>query len=149
MPCPSSSDRHFPRSADMGSARPDLRYSQYSSLGPSLATPTRLANLLKGTGMETRHKGDRVVWELVQRQQITETLLDYCHFVDRNDPVSLVDRVFCIDGCFELGSRHAVMGRENLARMFAKPLAPFAATSHHLSKVRIRFVGDDVAEFTA
>lgn len=92
---------------------------------------------------------ERLVWELVQRQQITETLLDYTHFVDRNDPESLVDKVFCADGCFELGARHAVIGRENLARMFAKTLAVFTATSHHLSNVRIHFTGDATAESTA
>ena len=92
---------------------------------------------------------DQVLWELVERQRITETLQDYCHFVDRNDPASLVERVFCVDGCFELGSRHVVIGRENLARMFAKTLAVFTATSHHLSNVRIRFTGDDLAHATA
>jgi SnoaL-like domain len=91
---------------------------------------------------------DRVIWELEQRRQITETLMDYCHFVDRNDPAALVDKVFCADGCFELGARHAV-GSENLARMFAKTLAAFTATSHHLSNVRIRFTDDDTAESTA
>jgi hypothetical protein len=92
---------------------------------------------------------ERQLWALVQRQQITETLLDYSYFVDRNDPVSLVEKVFCEDGCFELGARHAVIGRANLARMFAKTLAVFTATSHHLSNVRIRFTGDDSAESTA
>ncbi|MGH8598900.1 MAG: nuclear transport factor 2 family protein [Gammaproteobacteria bacterium] len=92
---------------------------------------------------------DRALWELVQRQWIIETLQDYCHFVDRNDPASLVTQVFCVDGCFELGSRRAVIGRDNLTRMFAKTLAAFTATSHHLSNVRIHFSGDDTAESTA
>ncbi len=91
----------------------------------------------------------RTLWEIVHRQRITETLQDYCHFVDRNDPASLVTEVFASDGCFELGSRHAVIGRDNLARMFAKTLAAFTATSHHLSNVRIRFTGDGSAESTA
>ncbi len=99
--------------------------------------------------MENTHTQDRVVWELLQRQQITETLQDYCHFVDRNDPASLVTQVFCEDGCFELGARHAVSGRANLARMFAKTLAAFTATSHHLSNVRIRFSSEDAAQATA
>lgn len=92
---------------------------------------------------------DRQLWELVQRQLITETLQDYCHYVDRNDPAGLAEHVFCADGCFELGSRHAVVGSEQLTLMFAKTLAPFRMTSHHLSNVKIRFTGDDTAESTA
>jgi len=92
---------------------------------------------------------ERQLWELVQRQLITETLQDYCHYVDRNDPAGLAEHVFCADGCFELGSRHAVVGSEQLKLMFAKTLAPFRMTSHHLSNVKIRFTGDDSAESTA
>ncbi len=99
--------------------------------------------------MEISYTSERVLWELVQRQLITETLQDYCHFVDRNDPASLVTQVFCADGCFELGARHAVLGRENLARMFAKTLAAFTATSHHLSNVQIRFQDENTAQATA
>ena len=99
--------------------------------------------------MDHLQSSERTLWELVHRQQIIETLQDYCHFVDRNDPASLVEHVFCADGCFELGSRHAVVGRDNLALMFAKTLAVFTATSHHLSNVRVRFTGDDTAESTA
>lgn len=91
----------------------------------------------------------RVLWELEQRRLITETLQDYCHYVDRNDPAALATCVFAADGRFELGSRHAVVGREQLALMFAKTLCVFTRTSHHLSNVRIRFVADDAAESTA
>ncbi len=80
----------------------------------------------------------RMVWEQEQRRLITETLLDYCELVDRNDP-AVVERVFAADGAFELGSSRAVVGRDNLAKMFAKTLAAFSATSHHLSNVRIGF----------
>jgi ketosteroid isomerase-like protein len=91
----------------------------------------------------------RILWELEQRRLITETLLDYCEYVDRNDPASLVARVFTEDARFELGSRHAVAGHEQLRRMFAKTLAGFTRTSHHLSNVRIGFDGDDHADATA
>ncbi len=91
----------------------------------------------------------RALWELVQRQHIAETLHAYSHFVDRNDPAGLVTRVFCADGCFELGARHAVIGREELARMFAKTLAVFTATSHHVSNIDVRFEGDALAHSTA
>lgn len=89
----------------------------------------------------------RLVWESEQRRLITETLLDYCELVDRNDPAGLVDRVFAPGGAFELGSSRAVVGRENLAKMFARTLAAFSATSHHLSNVRISFTteGDQTA----
>ena len=95
----------------------------------------------------------RVVWELEQRRLIAEVLTDYSHFVDRNDPQGLVDRVFCEDGTFELGSRHAVIGRAELALMFAKTLAPFSRTSHHVTNIKVTFTGDqmgvEMAESTA
>jgi ketosteroid isomerase-like protein len=91
----------------------------------------------------------RLTWELEQRRLITETLLDYCEHVDRNDPATLVAKVFAEDGAFELGSGRAVVGREQLAAMFAKTLCAFTATSHHLSNVRIELEGDDRARSTA
>lgn len=99
--------------------------------------------------MDNTQTGDRLLWETVQRQLITETLQDYSYYVDRNDPANLVEKVFCADGAFELGARHAVVGREELAKMFAKTLAVFTATSHHVSNIRIRFQGDERAESTA
>ncbi|MBL6751735.1 MAG: nuclear transport factor 2 family protein [Nevskia sp.] len=92
---------------------------------------------------------ERRVWELQQRELITETLVNYCMQVDRNDPAQIVEQVFCEDGCFELGERHAVVGHDNLRLMFAKTLAAFSATSHHLSNVVIRFTGEASAEATA
>jgi len=91
----------------------------------------------------------RAVWELQQREQITTTLINYCVNVDRNDPVALGEEVFAEDGCFELGARYAVVGRENLEKMFAKTLAVFTSTSHHLSNVRITLTSDTTAESTA
>ena len=89
------------------------------------------------------------VWELEQRRLITETLQDYCEHVDRNDPASLVSEVFTDDAVFELGSSRAVVGSDNLARMFAKTLAPFTRTSHHLTNVKVRFEGDTEATSSA
>ena len=94
---------------------------------------------------ETEH----LVWELEQRRLIAEVLIDYCFFVDRNDPQGLVARVFCEHGCFELGSRHAVIGRADLALMFARTLAPFSRTSHHVTNIKMTFTGADTAESTA
>jgi ketosteroid isomerase-like protein len=99
--------------------------------------------------MDHTQIGNRLLWETVQRQLITETLQDYAYYVDRNDPEGLVSQVFCEDGAFELGARHAVVGRAELAKMFAKTLAPFRATSHHVSNVRVRFDGDERAESSA
>ncbi len=92
---------------------------------------------------------ERLLWELEQRRLIAEMLTDYSHFVDCNDPTTLVARVFCADGCFELGSRHAVIGRADLALMFARTLAPFSRTSHHVTNIRVTFTGADTAESTA
>ena len=92
---------------------------------------------------------NRVLWELEQRRLITETMQDYCEFVDRNDADALALRVFSPDAAFQLGATRAVVGRPDLRLMFAKTLAAFSATSHHLSNVRIRFEGDDRATSTA
>jgi hypothetical protein len=92
---------------------------------------------------------ERAVWELQQREAITETLINYCVNVDRNDPVTLTERVFAEDGCFELGARYAVVGREELRKMFARTLAAFSATSHHLSNLRITLTDERTAQSTA
>ncbi len=99
--------------------------------------------------MELSNGTERLVWELEQRRLIEETLMDYAFYVDRNDPQALATKVFSEDGCFELGSRHAVVGRENLALMFARTLAAFTQTSHHLSNVRVRFTSGTTAESDA
>ena len=91
----------------------------------------------------------RLVWELEQRRLITDTLTAYCTLVDRNDPAALVERVFSEDGCVELGARHAVVGRTELIKLFARTLAGFEATSHHLSNVVIDLHGDDSATATS
>ena len=98
---------------------------------------------------EDMNETERLVWELEQRRLIAEVLLDYSHFVDRNDPQGLVAQVFCPDGCFELGSRHAVIGRAELALMFARTLAPFSRTSHHVTNIKVTFTGAETAESTA
>lgn len=92
---------------------------------------------------------ERAVWELQQREAITETLINYCVGVDRNDPQALTDLVFAEDGAFELGARYAVVGAVELRKMFARTLAAFSATSHHLSNVRITLTSDTTAETTA
>lgn len=90
-----------------------------------------------------------LAWQLEQRRLITETLQAYCAHVDRNDPAALVAEVFTPDGTFMLGAHHAVVGSDNLAKMFAKTLAAFSATSHHLSNVSVVLDGDDRATSTA
>ena len=87
--------------------------------------------------------------ELQDRQAIAETLTNYCRYVDRNDPAALSNEVFAEDGCFELGAKYAVIGAENLRRMFARTLCVFSATSHHVSNIVIRMTGADTAESTA
>ena len=87
--------------------------------------------------------------ELQDQEAIRTLLAEYCRHVDRNDADALATRVFAEDGCFELGARHAVIGRENLRRMFARTLCVFSATSHHVSNIVIRMTGPDTAESTA
>lgn len=111
--------------------------------------PARLNHLTPKEIAVVERTTERRVWELEQRRLIEETLLNYAHFVDRNDPGSLANEVFAEDGCFELGSRQAVVGREDLKLMFAKTLAVFSRTSHHISNIRIRFTSDETAESSA
>ncbi len=92
---------------------------------------------------------ERAVWELQQREAITQTLINYCVGVDRNDPVAVTDLVFAEDGAFELGARYAVVGAAELQKMFARTLAPFSATSHHLSNVSITLTSATTAESSA
>lgn len=105
--------------------------------------------MTSASGSEAAKALEHSVWELKQRELIMETLSNYCTLVDRNDTAQLAEQVFCEDGRFELGERHAVIGRENLRRMFAKTLAAFSSTSHHVSNVVIRVTGPDSATSTA
>jgi hypothetical protein len=110
-----------------------------------------VALILRGAVVQgdTMSETERLVWELEQRRLIVDLLADYSHFVDRNDAALLVSRVFCEDGCFELGSGHAVIGRADLALMFARTLAPFSRTSHHVSNIKVTLTGPDTAKSTA
>lgn len=99
--------------------------------------------------MNDKTTTEQKLWRLEQGRLIEETLLDYAFYVDRNDPTSLAEKVFCEDGRFELGSQHAVQGRKNLALMFARTLSKFSATSHHVSNVRVRISSNTTATASA
>ena len=69
--------------------------------------------------MDHTQIGNRLLWETVQRQLITEILQDYSYYVDRNDPQGLVTQVFCEDGEARLAVRREtyedMLGRDVLA----------------------------------
>ena len=85
--------------------------------------------------------------ELVDRQAIAELLHDYCTFLDTNQP-ERVSALFVEDCVADYGPSFGgpIQGRERIERGCARTLAMWAATSHHLSNIRIAFPARDRAE---
>ena len=88
---------------------------------------------------------DPALRELVDRQQIEDLVHDYCTHVDRYEPekVAALFTEDCVTGYGPFGGVRE--GRDVLERGFGFTLAGFAATSHHVSNLRLRFEGPDVA----
>lgn len=85
--------------------------------------------------------------ELADRQAITDVLHAYCFHFDLNEPEA-VAALFTDDATIDYGPEAAdIHGAAAIAPTIAVGLArTFAATSHHLSNVRITFTGADSAE---
>lgn len=76
---------------------------------------------------------------------VTDTLLDYAHFVDTCEADKWAE-LFCVDGEFDEG--RVVQGRDALAIHVRKLLRLFDATAHHISNIRIRRTGPKTATST-
>jgi hypothetical protein len=87
-----------------------------------------------------------VLQELLDRQAITDLIHAYCHHFDRNEPDE-VAALFSADAKIDYGPEAApIFGADAIAPTIAIGLErTFAATSHHVSNIRITFEGADVA----
>ena len=88
---------------------------------------------------------DRLVRRLVERQAITDILIEYCTALDRMD-LGRLAALFTEDCVVEYGPEEWLQsrGREALERSLAR-MWRWSRTSHHLSNVQMDFRDDDEA----
>ena len=86
------------------------------------------------------------VRELVDRQAITDLIHAYCDHFDRNEPEA-VAALFTAEATVDYGPEAAtIIGAAAIATTIAVGLEQtFAATSHHVSNIRLTFDGQDCA----
>ena len=86
------------------------------------------------------------VRELEDRQAITELIHAYCEHFDRNEPEA-VAALFTAGATIDYGPETAtIVGADAIASTIAVGLVQtFAATSHHVSNIRVSFEGRDTA----
>lgn len=84
--------------------------------------------------------------ELHDRQRIADLIYAYCDHFDRNEPEA-VAALFTADATVDYGPETAtIVGAAAVASTIAVGLErTFAATSHHVSNIRISFDGPDAA----
>jgi len=79
------------------------------------------------------------------RLEVETLLLDYCDHLDTAD-VAAVVALFHDDAVVDAGPAQTVVGHDALDRFFRDRLVgTYAATSHHLSNVRITLAAPDAA----
>ena len=85
--------------------------------------------------------------ELVDRQEIADLIHGYCFHFDNNEPEA-VAALFTADATIDYGPEAAtIVGSAAIAPTIAIGLEQiFAATSHHVSNIRISFAGPDRAD---
>ncbi len=83
---------------------------------------------------------------LIDRQEITDLIHDYCTYVDRYEPEK-VAALFTEDCVTNYGESFGgeVLGNKLVAKGCAYTLAGWIATSHHVSNIRLEFEDDDRA----
>jgi ketosteroid isomerase-like protein len=86
------------------------------------------------------------VRELADRQAIADVIYAYCFHFDNNEPES-VAALFTDDATVDYGPEYpTVVGADAIEAAIAQGLErTFAATSHHVSNIRITFEAADVA----
>jgi ketosteroid isomerase-like protein len=89
---------------------------------------------------------DPALQALLDRREIEDLIHAYCFHFDRNEPEA-VAALFTADAVIDYGPEAAtIVGAERIAPTIAFGLAnTFAATSHHVSNIRITFAGPDEA----
>lgn len=87
-----------------------------------------------------------IVRRLQDRQLIADLIYAYCDHFDRNEPEA-VARLFTADATIDYGPEAVtIVGASSIAATIAVGLErTFAATSHHVSNIRISFDGPDAA----
>jgi hypothetical protein len=82
------------------------------------------------------------VSELLERQAIADLIAAYCYHFDRNEPAE-VAALFAAGATVDYGPESAtIVGADAIASTIAVGLEhTFAATSHHVSNIRITFDG--------
>ena len=92
---------------------------------------------------------DPTLRQLVDRQEITDLIHDYCIYVDRYEPEK-VGALFTEDCITDYGESFGgeVVGRRRVERGSGYTLAAWQATSHHVSNIRLWFEDDDNARGT-
>ena len=97
------------------------------------------------TGARDKMMSDRLVRQLVERQAITDILIEYCTALDRMDLGRLAS-LFTEDCVVEYGPEEWLRsrGRDALEKSLAR-MWRWSRTSHHVSNVRVDFRGDDEA----
>jgi ketosteroid isomerase-like protein len=87
-----------------------------------------------------------IAHELHDRQAIADLIYAYCEHFDRNDPAA-VAALFTADATIDYGPEaETIVGADAIARTIAVGLEhTFAATSHHVSNIRITFDSADQA----
>jgi hypothetical protein len=86
------------------------------------------------------------VSDLLDRQEITDLIHAYCYHFDRNEPAE-VGALFSADATVDYGPEAAtIVGGDAIAPTIAVGLVRiFAATSHHVSNIRITLEDADHA----
>jgi ketosteroid isomerase-like protein len=89
---------------------------------------------------------EAAVRELVDRQEIADLVYAYCDAFDRNDPEA-VAALFTAEAVVDYGPEaETIVGRDRIATTIAVGLErTFAATSHHVSNLRLSFDSADSA----
>ncbi len=77
------------------------------------------------------------------RERVTETLLDYCQFVDEKR-LDEFAALFTEDCYFDEGGVYE--GREAVRKLVGKLVSGFSRLSHHLSNIRVWSTGEGEAE---
>jgi len=89
---------------------------------------------------------DRALRQLIDRQEITDLIHDYCIHIDRYE-TEKVGALFTEDCITDYGEAFGgeVVGRRRVERGSGYTLAAWQATSHHVSNIRLWFEDDDTA----
>ncbi|WP_267895239.1 nuclear transport factor 2 family protein [Nocardioides terrigena] len=93
-----------------------------------------------------RHSVDR---SLEDRAAVADVITAYAAAIDdqRADAVADLFTEDCVFRVFE-GSKGEARGRDGVSSLVARLLSTFAATSHHVSNIRVDLTGDDAARAT-